>query len=449
MNNIAEIEVPSTPPQQQQKTEKPKKEKKAPQPKPPSPRQLAREKHATVLALSGIVSPFDRDGRIDSTLVATLMYLADFGYEDRLRLDETTKKIYLDDEWIKDVDGFCAEIRNRLPKIYPVKGQVLKQEVVDTVYGAACKNRFNPIKDLYASIGVWDGIPRLETFFIRHYGVEDSRYARHVAQIFFTQIIARISHPGCKVDFMLVLFGEQGTGKSLLGKKLLTAMGYPQLALRPEGTAFGKTLVVDMLGKVIVEIDEMNAINRRDSSEVKGFITTEEDTLRIAYEKYATTFPRTQVLYGTTNERVFIKDKENRRFLPLNCAALPDLKEPIWTVSDEYIQQVFAEAKHLYDSGFKYWVQPEDLREVSKEYMNEDEVFMDTVEQAVERAKNLALTAKPPRSYITTPEVMGLAHGLDKNVFMQGRVREKLREMGFRRNTKKVNGKAVKVWEFE
>ena len=442
MSNIAEIEVPSTP--LQQKTEKPKKEKK---PKPPSPRQIAVKEHAD--AFSGdnaSVVSFDRDGRLDSANHAVLMYLRERGYTSRLRLDKTTKRIFCDNEEI-DTDEFCAAICAELPTMYAIKGSITKSYVYDIVYGVAFRRPFHPTQELVASLPAWDGISRLGAFFIRHFACEDSPYVRHVARIFFSQLITRMARPGCKADFMPVLYGPQGIGKSTLGEKLFTSLRKPELAMSA-GDNFGDKLVMEMLGKALIEIPEMASITRRESSEVKSFLTKDKDIIRVPYAVRASAFPRTQVFYGTTNEKEFIKDKENRRFLPLSCGAKNEIKEPIWTVSDEYIQQVFAEAKDLCDSGFQYWLEPENLAEISQEYMNTDEIFMDTLILAIERAKNLALTAKPPRQYITTPEVMSFT-GFDKNIFQQARVREQLRELGFRRNTKKVGGKAMKVWEFE
>ncbi|EPH88106.1 hypothetical protein D922_04035, partial [Enterococcus faecalis 06-MB-DW-09] len=66
----------------------------------------------------------------------------------------------------------------------------------------------------------WDGIPRLDTLFIDYLGAEDNIYTRAASRKSFTAAVARVLAPGCKYDYMPILYGSQGLGKSTFIKYL-------------------------------------------------------------------------------------------------------------------------------------------------------------------------------------------------------------------------------------
>lgn len=82
------------------------------------------------------------------------------------------------------------------------------------------QNAFNPVTD-YLDTLEWDGEERLDTLFIDYLGSSDNEYTRAVTRKAFVGAVARAYEPGCKYDYMPVLVGKQGLGKS----HLLAIMG--------------------------------------------------------------------------------------------------------------------------------------------------------------------------------------------------------------------------------
>src|SRR5436853_164224 len=69
------------------------------------------------------------------------------------------------------------------------------------------------------------GKPRIGSWLIDYCGVESSDanpnlYGMAVGEKFFISAVARILEPGCKVDHILVLEGDQGIGKSTAARIL-------------------------------------------------------------------------------------------------------------------------------------------------------------------------------------------------------------------------------------
>jgi hypothetical protein len=92
----------------------------------------------------------------------------------------------------------------------------LVRRVVDTI---ARRDSHHPVREYLESLPAWDGMSRIGSWLIDYCGVESSdsnpnQYAMAVGEKFLISAIARILEPGCKVDHVLVLEGEQGIGKS-------------------------------------------------------------------------------------------------------------------------------------------------------------------------------------------------------------------------------------------
>jgi predicted P-loop ATPase len=169
-------------------------------------------------------------------------------------------------------------------------------------------------------------------------------------------LVARALCPGIKYDTMVVLEGAQGRGKSstlavLGGEYYLEGLGAEDIN--------GRDVVARLLGKWLVEIDEMEKARKADVNAFKSFLSHQKDTARLAYERTARDFHRRCCFVGTTNEDFYLKDDTgNRRFLPLRVTREIDLDE----VRRER-DQLFAEAVALWDADPRHesLVLPRDL----------------------------------------------------------------------------------------
>ena len=81
------------------------------------------------------------------------------------------------------------------------------------------ENKFNPVTDYLESIQ-WDGKKRIGDLLPDYLGVEKNEYSETSMRLFMLGAISRVYHPGCKFDYMPVLVGEQGVGKSTFFKVL-------------------------------------------------------------------------------------------------------------------------------------------------------------------------------------------------------------------------------------
>lgn len=214
------------------------------------------------------------------------------------------------------------------------------------IVSAAHHHPFNPLQDYLRRIE-WDGVQRLDLALRQFFGVEEDEYSKAVSRRFLIGAVARALKPGCKMDTMLILEGEQGLKKStavaaLFGEDWFT----DELA-----NLGSKDAGLQVQGVWCVEIAELATLSRAEANQIKEWITRQADRFRPPYGRNVIEAPRQCVLVGTVNpEGGYLKDATGgRRFWPVKCQKINVEKIVRWR------DQIWAEAVHAFESGEKWW----------------------------------------------------------------------------------------------
>lgn len=252
-------------------------------------------------------------------------------------------------EPIRSVD--YSGIRNYIESIYGITGTL---KIDDSIALEFEKNHYHPVQDYLRPL-VWDGEQRVDTLLIDLLGAEDNIYSREAIRKMLVGAVARVFNPGTKFDYVLTLIGEQGTGKSTI-LKALGKSWFSDTFL----TVQGKEALEQIQGAWIIEMAELSGLRKAEVEAVKHFISKQEDTFRPAYARTSETYSRQCIFFGTTNNKDFLRDPSgNRRFLPVDIhgVKLTDNKRLIeFLNSPEEVNQVWAEAVHLYRRGEKLYL---------------------------------------------------------------------------------------------
>lgn len=196
---------------------------------------------------------------------------------------------------------------------------VAKINILDAVQVLCVENSTHPNKEYLGRVE-WDGVSRIETWFIDYMEAEDTLYNRAIGKLFFVAAVRRIREPGCKFDTMIVLEGVQGTGKSsalsiLAGEENFSDQNI--IGLDPKAQAEA------LEGVWIQEIAELSGLKHTDTAYVKAFLSRSTDRIRPAYGRVKESWPRKGIIVGTTNDDNYLKDETgNRRFLPVKTGQI-------------------------------------------------------------------------------------------------------------------------------
>ena len=256
-------------------------------------------------------------------------------------------------------DADDAQLIAYLDKHYTMFGDRIFRTALAKV---ADDRAYHPIKDMFESLPEWDGEKRVETLLIDYLGAEDNKYVRTVIKKELCAAYMRVYHPGIKFDNMLVIVGDQGIGKSTLIAKLGGIWFSDSVALSDMND---KTAAEKLQGYWLMEIGELAGMRKADIDKVKAFISRQDDKFRASFGRHVTPHPRQCVFFGTTNNKDgYLRDiTGNRRFW--NVSVNGNGKYSPWDLTQEIIDQIWAEVKEIVKAGEDLYLSPE-LEEVAR-----------------------------------------------------------------------------------
>ena len=193
-----------------------------------------------------------------------------------------------------------------------------KDNVQEALERRCESNRFDPVADYFDSLQ-WDRKPRIDRWLIDLLGAEDTPLNRAFGRKVLIAAVRRVRQPGCKFDFMLVLEGPQGAGKSLALKILAGSDdNFSDAPLKWDDPQAQQEAVN---GVLIYEVAELTGLRKADVEHVKNFLSRTTDKVRPAYGRYRVDRPRRCIFIGTTNGGAsagYLSDPTGaRRFWPV------------------------------------------------------------------------------------------------------------------------------------
>lgn len=237
-----------------------------------------------------------------------------------------------------------------------------RQDVADAFTDVTEERAYHPIRDYLHDLPEWDGVNRADRILIDYLGAEDTEYTRSVTMRWLIAAISRVMRPGCKFDYVPVLSGPAGIGKSLLvqalgGKWFSDSLSFDDMR--------DKTAAEKIQGTWINEISELKGMRKMEVESIKSFISRQEDIYRPAFGRRVEHKKRGCVFIGTSNADDYLKDTTgNRRFWPVEVSGRSTLKP--WEITDETRAQIWAEAWYYYDViGDTELILPPELEKVA------------------------------------------------------------------------------------
>lgn len=240
--------------------------------------------------------------QLDSGMLSTM--LSQF-LPGRLAYNELGYKVELDGESLRDADRIallCA-LQNRG---YKLSDQMLSEALL----AASMVNQYHPVRDYLTKLlnDPTIGTVELDLVAWRFLGAEGSLHGEQLKRTLIGAV-ARAMQPGCKMDYICVLHGEQGLGKTT----------FWQLLFGPWFKVFNAELgdkdsyiaLHDSWGIELGEIDGITSV--KQSAKLKNFATTQTDVFRPPYGRVTEKFERPSILVGSCNRDDFLNDSTGER----------------------------------------------------------------------------------------------------------------------------------------
>lgn len=269
----------------------------------------------------------------------------------------------------------------------------------------ANKDEFNPALDAINAV-TWDGENHLETLYAILKIPTDDKLSRTFLRKWLMQgycLQFNTLESPIAPEFVLVLHGAQGIGKTTL---------FTKLSIKPNLACVGHDLdttdkdsVIQATSAFICELGEVKRTTKRDSDALKAFITSTYDEIRVPYAAAAERQPRRTNFCATTNDEHFLADDTgNRRWgvIPLESMTREDT-QAILAMKYSEIIQVWAQVKHIVDTAIQNGSTYANCFRLTQEERKKQELrngrFLNLVTAQMEIEDILAAVEKSPTDY--------------------------------------------------
>lgn len=276
-------------------------------------------------------------------------------------------------QWAGDLSDEAVLVMRRLIKQgfgFDPGGEATR----DAAIQECLEHQFDPVLDYLDGLA-WDGRERIGAWVVDYLGSPRTRLNCEVGRLLLVAAVRRAREPGCKFDQIVVLEGDEGSGKSSAIKLLAGAENFSDQHVLAASDREQQEAVT---GVWLHEIAELTGMKRTDVERVKQFASRTEDRARPAFGRFRRDLKRRSVFVATTNEPSYLKSETgNRRFWPVKTGRID--ADQLAVDRD----QLWAEAAHQEEAGASLVLDPKLWSEAGE--AQRDRLEYDVWEEAVGR----------------------------------------------------------------
>lgn len=249
----------------------------------------------------------------------------------------------------------------------------ISKDVLKALIDGEMSLDFDPFREYVYNLPAWDGVNHIEGF-LSMVDLDDNEDRALFTDNFTKWIVAMVA---ALIDDKVVnhqcfvIQGEQGVFKTTWLNSIVPAHLRDDYLYAQPFDFHNKDHQKYLGQKMLINLDEMSSYDRADMNQLKSALTSPTITLRPAYAAYDNCWVRKASFCGSINQQYFLADETgNRRFIVHKIKGI-DFRE-------FEVEKMYAQAFHLYKSGFKFWFDRDDIKKVEEHNQN---FFKVTIEE--------------------------------------------------------------------
>lgn len=302
---------------------------------------------------------------------------------------------------------------------------------------------FNPFEDYFNNLPQYD---EKEDYITQLANTITTTKQDLWQQCFKKWLVAMV---GCVLDekvinhTVIVFSGKQGLGKTTWVEKLVPR---PLKEYLFSGTINpnNKDTLVQLSECMLINLDELENLNRSEIGSLKEIITKTQIRMRKAYGHNNETMPRRASFAGSVNTAQFLNDTTgSRRFL---CFEL----EGIQYQHKVDINLAFSQALFLFKSGFRHWFDQEEIKSITENneqyqlHSPEEELLLTWFEPCEREKANIYINASQIAAKLAEKAKINITDGTINKL---GKALKKHNFIRLKKNGIAVYALLEKTWE--
>ncbi|WP_439880927.1 VapE domain-containing protein [Pontibacter sp. MBLB2868] len=215
----------------------------------------------------------------------------------------------------------------------------------------------DPFKEYFESLPKWNSKTDYIAQLASTVKTNNDELFHRLLKSWLVAIVGSLLDPKVVNHTAIIFTGKQGIGKSSWIQKLVP----PQLKdyyYSGPVNPFNKDTLINLSTCMIIDLDELESMSNTEVGAFKELITKPHIKIRRPYGRYNEDLPRRASFAGSINDAQFLNDSTgSRRFLVFEALGI-DYKHKV------DMDWVYSQALALYQSGFKYWLNEDDIKEL-------------------------------------------------------------------------------------
>lgn len=312
---------------------------------------------------------------------------------------------------------------------------------------------YHPFKEYIYSLEEWDGKTDYLKEFISQVELEDETKRKYFEECWKKWSMAAVvgwcedtPTPYFVNQTCIVFYSGQAKQKTTFFSTLIPdelKMQYYKVGFA-ELNRNDKEADLPLATKMIINLDEMEQYNKPELGEFKSKITLAQISLRKAYGRMETNLKRRASFVGSLNKEEFLTDVTGtRRFLTFTIKYI--------NIKDYDINKCWAQAYALWKRGDRYWFTPDEIEKIESENSRykSNSMIGDMLLRYYKQPDKDDLTNFSVE-YLTATDIANYFAKEQPRLNLNNSVVREiglcLKEQGYKKEMKRINGKPIYVW---